>query len=106
MKIKIKNKNKNESGWIKILQAVAQAIFVGVVVKWITSESFTPTDLNCGDKWRQSDNVIEESTDDADGKAYSRKIAKGVYLCCIKGRGVGYSWDYVVSKCLKDNSNS
>lgn len=104
--MKIKINEKSESGWIKTLLAIVQAIGVGVAVKWITSESFIPTSVNCEDKWRQSDNAIEESTDDAAGKAYSRKIAKGVYLCCIQGRGVGYRWDYVVSKCLADNSNS
>ena len=105
MKIKTKIK-KSESGYIKVIQAIAQAIAAGVVVKWITSESFIPTDVNCEDKWRQSANAIEEITNDDKGKAYSSKIAKGVYYCCIKGRGVGYSWDWVVSKCLQDKSNS
>ena len=102
----INMQNKKEAGWIKILQAIVQATIVGTVVKWITSESFQPTDLNCEDKWRQSQAAIKESDDSDDGKAYSNRQAKGVYLCCIQHRGVGYRWDYVVSKCLKDNSNS
>ncbi len=104
--MKIKTNKKSESGWIKTLLAIAQAIGVGVAVKWITSESFIPTSVNCEDKWRQSSAAIDESTDDAADKAYSKKIARGVYLCCIQGRGVGYRWDYVVSKCLADKSNS
>ena len=104
--MKIKINKKSEAGWIKVLLAIVQAIGVGVAVKWITSESFIPTDVNCEDKWRQSQAAIEESNDDAAGKAYSLKQAKGVYLCCIQGRGVGYRWDYVVSKCLETKSNS
>lgn len=105
MKIKTKNK-KSESGYIKVIQAIAQAIAAGVVVKWITSESFIPTDVNCEDKWRQSKNAIEEISDKDEDKAYSFKLARGVYYCCIQGRGVGYRWDYVVSKCLETKSNS
>jgi hypothetical protein len=108
MKINIKNKNKSKSGFVQLVAiAAVGGIIAGVTILWIESEYFKPTSENCEAKWTASCNAINGIKNmDPARQNNLLAFADGVFKCCLQQKGIGYTWDGIVSKCLKDNSNS
>lgn len=111
MNINIKRKSESGMTLIEILIAVGVgvtiAIIGGTAVEWVKSVYFKPTPENCEAKYYAGCTVINAvQGDSVEEKAYNRKKLRGVLYCCLDGKGVGYTWDFVVSKCLENKSNS
>ncbi len=111
MNINIKNKNESGALLVEILVAIGVGVTIAIVggvgVEWVKSEYFKPTPENCEAKYYASCTVVNAvAGDSVEVKTANRKKLRGVLYCCLEGMGVGYTWDFVVSKCLKNGSNS